>query len=144
MKPKKAQPDHAYNIPRLNKIFFWSSLAALLSIVWWVVDVDYDKPWKRYQREFRSLSAEKVQTMLEREQNRLGRGRRKQQLDELQAQLTTAQDGLRRKRVEQEEARARLGDAEKPRAPKSRALISQRPFPGSRIRPSATGPRDRE
>jgi mono/diheme cytochrome c family protein len=113
VKPKKAQPDHAYNIPRLNKIFFWSSLAALLSIVWWVVDVDYDKPWKRYQREFRSLSAEKVQTMLEREQNRLGRGRRKQQLDELQAQLTTAQDGLRRKRVEQEEARARLGDAEK-------------------------------
>jgi mono/diheme cytochrome c family protein len=113
VKPKKPVPDHAYNIPRLNKIFFWSSLASLLTIVWWVVDVDYDKPWKDYQRQFRALQEQRVRDGIERENNRLGRGRRKQQMEQLTSQLTEAEGELRQQRADLEATQAQLAEAQK-------------------------------
>ncbi|MBI3846858.1 MAG: c-type cytochrome [Planctomycetes bacterium] len=51
--------EHHYDIPRLNRVFAWSSLALLVSIVglvWW----DYSRPWKRIQRDFMARDLEKT------------------------------------------------------------------------------------
>ena len=113
MKPKREEPDHAYNIPRLNRIFFWSSLAALLAVVWWLVKVDYDKPWKHYQRQFRRLEAERVRRGIQKEDENLGRGQRKQELDRLEAELGAATATLRQHQADLEAAEAALAQAEK-------------------------------
>lgn len=113
MKPKKPVPDHAYNIPRLNKIFFWSSLITLVAIVWWVGKVDYDKPWKEYQRQFRALQEQRVREGIDRENQRLARGRRKQEMEQLTAELTQAQAELREQRAAVGSAEAELAEAQK-------------------------------
>jgi cytochrome c2 len=113
VKPKRDEPDHAYNIPRLNRIFFWSSLAALLSVVYWVAKVDYDRPWKHYQRDFRRLEAEKVRQGIQKEDDKLSKGQRKQDLDRLQTELTAARATLRQHQADLEAARAANGKAEK-------------------------------
>ncbi len=52
--------EHARSVPLLNQVFAWSSLALLVTTVWMVWD-DYTRPWKRIQREFRSLTARKTE-----------------------------------------------------------------------------------
>jgi len=49
--PRKApaEPiDHHYNIPRLNRAFFWSA-AALTAVFLWMVVADYKRDWKSIQ-----------------------------------------------------------------------------------------------
>ncbi|HEU5182533.1 MAG TPA: c-type cytochrome [Candidatus Polarisedimenticolia bacterium] len=52
--------EYARNVPLLNKVFAWSSLALLAGTVWMVWD-DYYRPWKRTQRDFRALTAKKTE-----------------------------------------------------------------------------------
>lgn len=49
-----------YNIPKLNRWFAITSLILLASIIWLIQD-DYSREWKGYQREFRSLEIAKTQ-----------------------------------------------------------------------------------
>src|SRR5215831_13213422 len=52
-----AEPiDHHYNIPRLNRAFWWA--AAALTFVFVVMIVaDYNRDWKTFQRVFLKLDA---------------------------------------------------------------------------------------
>jgi mono/diheme cytochrome c family protein len=60
--PRKApaEPiDHHYNIPRLNRAFFWSG-TLLAAIFVWMVYADYKRDWKTVQRIFFRLDASKT------------------------------------------------------------------------------------
>ena len=69
-KPPAEPIDHHYNIPRLNRSFFWT--AAILTFVFILMIVyDYSRDWKTIQRTFMRLDAK-----LTREQAPWRRGRR--------------------------------------------------------------------
>ncbi len=55
--------DTHYFTPTLNKWFLFSSLAFLIATVWMMV-ADWNRPWKRYQREFRAMDLKKVEATL--------------------------------------------------------------------------------
>src|SRR6184192_1095796 len=64
--PRKApaEPiDHHYNIPRLNRAFFWSA-AALTAVFLWMVVADYKRDWKSIQQTFLRLEREKMRAQL--------------------------------------------------------------------------------
>ena len=51
--------ERHYNILKLNRLFAISTL--VFTAVWLIVFVDdYQRPWKKYQKEFRLLEIEKV------------------------------------------------------------------------------------
>ena len=55
-----AEPEERhYNIDRLNMIFAIASCVLLLALMWMVND-DYAREWKDYQRKFRELEIEKT------------------------------------------------------------------------------------
>jgi len=43
--------EHHYNLKRLNVVFACASVALLAGILW-LIKVDYDRPWRRYQNEY--------------------------------------------------------------------------------------------
>src|SRR5215472_4316097 len=52
-----AEPiDHHYNIPRLNRAFWWSAVALTVAFVVMIV-ADYQRDWKTFQRVFMRLDA---------------------------------------------------------------------------------------
>ena len=55
--------DTHYFTPTLNKWFLFSSLLFLVSSLWMMV-ADWNRPWKRYQREFRAMDLKKVEQNL--------------------------------------------------------------------------------
>jgi cytochrome c2 len=55
--------DTHYFTPTLNKWFLFSSLAFLVASLWMMV-ADWNRPWKRYQREFRAVDTKKVEQSL--------------------------------------------------------------------------------
>ena len=58
----ESQERH-YNILKLNRLFAISSF--IFAAVWLLVFVDdYQRPWKKYQKEFRKLEIEKVRSEL--------------------------------------------------------------------------------
>ncbi|MEQ8763148.1 MAG: c-type cytochrome [Planctomycetota bacterium] len=56
----KRKTDHAFNIKRLNVVFLFSAVALTASVIWMVID-DYDREWKKYQREFFDLDRTKAE-----------------------------------------------------------------------------------
>ena len=51
--------ERHYNILKLNRLFAISTL--VFTAVWLIVFIDdYQRPWKKYQKEFRLLEIEKV------------------------------------------------------------------------------------
>ena len=56
--------DTHYHTPTLNKWFLVSSFLFLLVTVWMMV-ADGNRPWKRYQREFRAADTRKVESLIE-------------------------------------------------------------------------------
>ena len=58
----ESQERH-YNILKLNRLFAISSI--IFTAVWLLVFVDdFQRPWKKYQKEFRKLEIEKVRSDL--------------------------------------------------------------------------------
>ena len=53
-KPPAEPIDHHYNIPRLNRAFFWGGIA-LAAVFIWMVIADYSRDWKNIQRTFMKL-----------------------------------------------------------------------------------------
>ncbi len=53
-KPPAEPIDHHYNIPRLNRSFFWGGLLLAVVFVWMVI-ADYSRDWKNIQRNFLRL-----------------------------------------------------------------------------------------
>ncbi len=55
-----AEPiDHHYNIPRLNRVFFFSGMVLALVFIFMVI-ADYSRDWKTMQRAFMRLDAKKT------------------------------------------------------------------------------------
>jgi mono/diheme cytochrome c family protein len=55
-KPPAEPIDHHYDIPRLNRAFWWSGLALTVVFVVMIV-ADYNRDWKTFQRVFMKLDA---------------------------------------------------------------------------------------
>ena len=55
--------DTHYHVRHLNRWFAGASLLMLVSAVWMVLD-DWDRSWKRYQREFRRIEVVRAQAEL--------------------------------------------------------------------------------
>ena len=53
----KKSVGHAYNVDFLNVVFAASSLFLFLSVIWMVWD-DFDREWKKKQREFAQLETQ--------------------------------------------------------------------------------------
>ena len=68
--PPKKRPDRHYNFTTTNMVFAWSSLALLAVTAWMVVD-DYNKPWKRFQSEFRDRERQVLAAAAEEERQGL-------------------------------------------------------------------------
>jgi cytochrome c2 len=81
--------EHHYDIPKLNRIFAWSSLALLASIVG-LVWYDYKRPWKDYQRDFMQRDFEKT----EKDMAASIPDDKKAELDKLEKQLADAKTEL--------------------------------------------------
>lgn len=56
--------DTHYSVRNLNAWFFWSSVALFASFAWMMLD-DFNRPWKRYQREFREIETAQVKAQEE-------------------------------------------------------------------------------
>src|SRR5262245_48039998 len=56
--------DTHYHVPALNRWFVFSSLLLLVSAVWMVLD-DWARPWKGYQREFRTMEVARARAELD-------------------------------------------------------------------------------
>ena len=65
----ESQERH-YNISKLNILFAISSLVLLGALVWMVAD-DYSRPWKGYQKDFRTLEIEKTRIKFDSSENAL-------------------------------------------------------------------------
>ena len=86
---EKRAVGHAYNIDFLNVVFAAASLFVLFSTVWLVWD-DYDREWKRYQRQFTALELEVTRAHLAAAEQEMDQAR----VDELVAARETAERQL--------------------------------------------------
>ena len=77
----KKSVGHAYNVDFLNVVFAASSLFLFLSVVWMVWD-DFDRDWKKTQRQFAQLETQVTQLNLQ----QAGRAVDKSKLSGLEAQ----------------------------------------------------------
>src|SRR5436309_2967543 len=66
----KRDPDHAYDILRLN---MWFALASILLFVFfmWIMWQDFSRDWKHYQAEFRRLDLAKTDAAVKAELGKL-------------------------------------------------------------------------
>ena len=82
------QQERYYNIFKLNK---WFAISSILFTAFWILTFadDYNRPWKKYQIEFRKMEIEKVRNEISTKQEAL-EGNEDYQL--LLAQLDLKQD----------------------------------------------------
>ncbi len=105
--PPKKKPDRHYNFTTTNKVFAWSSLALLATTAWMVID-DYNKPWKRYQSEFRDRERQVLATQAEEERQRLDQ----QEMAGIQAQIEQETAGLAQRAEEIDVLEDQIADLE--------------------------------
>src|SRR5437867_4960510 len=95
--------DTHYFTPTLNKWFLFSSLAFLAASLWMMV-ADWNRPWKRYQREFRENDTKKVEetlAALETPEARQGEAALRAAVEKARAQLGAKQADLDRARSDE-------------------------------------------
>ena len=104
-KPPAEPIDHHYNIPRLNRSFFWNGL--ILTVVFVVMIIaDYSRDWKTIQRTFMRLDAK-----LTREAALAARAKAiDEQHRKLIAELNVARSQVKAQRVETAKLEAKLKD----------------------------------
>src|ERR1700710_790818 len=81
----KKSVGHAYNVDFLNVVFAASSLFLFLSVIWMVWD-DFDRDWKKTQRQFAQLETQVTQLNLQ----QAGRAVDKNKMTTLQSQEAAA------------------------------------------------------
>ena len=64
------QQERYYNIFKLNK---WFAISSILFTAFWILTFadDYNRPWKKYQIEFRKMEIEKVRSEISTKQEAL-------------------------------------------------------------------------
>lgn len=91
---KAIDPETHYDIIGLHRqMFFWSAL--LLVTVVWMFWADYDREWKKYQREFLDKEHQKAQ-----DAKKQASGKIDPEMASLQTQLAAAEDVLKSKQDE--------------------------------------------
>src|SRR5690242_6029310 len=93
--------DTHYFTPTLNKWFLFSSLAFLVASLWMMV-ADWNRPWKRYQREFRAVDTKKVEQSL----SALETPEAKQGEEALKSAVEKSRQALEAKQSELDQAKA--------------------------------------
>src|SRR5262245_20243308 len=104
---EKKGVGHAYNVDFLNVVFAASSLFLFLSVIWMVWD-DYDREWKRTQRQFVDLEYQVTQAQLE----QAARGVDKNKLTQLQTQEAEARKSVEANQAKVDELNAQLTAAD--------------------------------
>jgi cytochrome c2 len=99
----RSQTLHEYNIPRLNGWFAALSVLMVVCVIGMVVD-DYNRDWKRYQRDYYRLERERLQKAEAQELEKIG----PQQLDAARQAVTQAQAELQGHQDRLAAAQARL------------------------------------
>lgn len=107
-KPPDKRPDRHYDFTFTNVVFAWSSLALLATTAWMVID-DYNKPWKRYQAEFR----DRERAMLAREAEEERRQIDEQQIAELREQIAAEEKQIEARAEEISALEEEVGTLEK-------------------------------
>jgi mono/diheme cytochrome c family protein len=103
----KKSVGHAYNVDFLNVVFAASSLFLFLSVIWMVWD-DFDRDWKKTQRDFGRLETQVTQLNLQ----QAGRSVDKNKLNTLEAQEAAAKKKVAANRGKVDELQAKLKDAD--------------------------------
>lgn len=106
MAEKKAV-GHAYNIDFLNVVFAASSLFLFLSVIWMVWD-DFDRGWKKTQRDFNRLEIEVTRATFDQASRAIDRKR----LQELEAQRGAAEKNVAANRQKVDELQRQLKDVD--------------------------------
>src|SRR4051812_43156908 len=102
----KKTVGHAYNVDFLNVVFAASSLFLFLSVVWMVWD-DFDRDWKKTQRQFSQLEAQVTSLNLQ----QAGRSVDKNKLAALEAQEKAAKAKVAANQAKVNELQDKLKDA---------------------------------
>jgi mono/diheme cytochrome c family protein len=89
-KPPAEPIDHHYNIPRLNRVFFWTA-GILTAVFLWMVVADYQRDWKSIQQTFLRLDRDKTMEAVETAREKAYGEER----DKLRAQLVEARNEIR-------------------------------------------------
>ena len=99
MEPKK-NSGMAYNMNKLNRLFFILSIAFLLTVLWVFLD-DYLRPWKAVQIEALKIEQEQNQKMIEQAKSKIDQ----KQLAQMKKKLATAKKAvsLRKEEIEKVE-----------------------------------------
>jgi cytochrome c2 len=99
--------DTHYHVRTLNRWFAWSSLALLVATFWMVID-DWNRPWKGYQKRFRSIEAERAQAELQSPEAQASI----EEEARLSRELAETEAGLASRRGELDAAERELADLE--------------------------------
>src|SRR5713226_3110347 len=103
----KKSVGHAYNVDFLNVVFAASSLFLFLSVIWMVWD-DFDRDWKKTQRDFARLETQVTQLNLQ----QAGRGVDKNKLAALTAQEAAAKKKVAANQAKVDDLQAKLKAAD--------------------------------
>ncbi len=103
----KKSVGHAYNIDFLNVVFAASSLFLFFSSLWMVWD-DYDREWKGYQRQFVLLETEVTQAGLTAAQGQVDQA----ELARLQAEREAAEQSVASNQLQIDELQGQLDEVE--------------------------------
>ena len=104
---EKKGVGHAYNVDFLNVVFAASSLFLFLSVVWMVWD-DYNREWKKTQRQFSDLEVQVTQAQLQQATRAVDQNKLKQ----AQAQEAAAQKNIQANQAKVDELQKKLTDAD--------------------------------
>ncbi|MEX1025146.1 MAG: c-type cytochrome [Planctomycetota bacterium] len=99
--------DTHYHVPNLNKWFACSSLLLFIAAFWMVID-DWQRPWKRHQREFAQIELERAEAELSTPEAQAAlalEAERKEQLRLAEARLESRQTELEQATEEFRQAR---------------------------------------
>src|SRR4026209_2572609 len=104
---EKKGVGHAYNVDFLNVVFAASSIFLFLSVVWMVWD-DFDREWKKTQRQFANLEYQVTQA----QRAQAGRAVDKAKIQQLEAQRKASEPQVAANRQKADELRAKLKETD--------------------------------
>src|SRR5262245_23484315 len=104
---EKKGVGHAYNIDFLNVVFAASSVFLFVSTIWMVWD-DYDRDWKKTQRQFAQLEYQVTQAQLQQAQRSVDRNK----FGQLQSQEQTQRQSVQQNQAKVAEIQDKLKDVD--------------------------------
>src|SRR5258708_6968363 len=104
---EKKGVGHAYNVDFLNVVFAASSIFLFLSVIWMVWD-DFDREWKKTQRQFANLEYQVTQAQRAQAVRAIDRTK----IQQLEAQRKASEQQVAANRQKVDELQAKLKEAD--------------------------------